>query len=198
MGSSCRTMSLKMKPSTDALSIEPHVAMPDDTFRAGRREATIRNLLVAGGVLGAVGVIAALGGKAHLHAPDLGLLAVQPITLQIHIAAALTAFLLGCIMLVRPKGDPLHKAIGWTWVIAMLVTALSTFTFPWVLRGHLSVIHLLSGWVAISVPAGIAFVRRGDIKAHRRIMTQNFLFGLIVAGAFTFVPGRLMWKVFFG
>ena len=178
---------------------DPDVAtLPDDTFRAGRREATVRNLAVAGGLTGAVAVIAALGGKAHLHAPDLSLLAAQPLALQIHIAAALTAFLLGCVMMVRPKGDPLHKMIGWTWVVAMMITALSSFTFPWVLRGHLSVIHLLSGWVAITVPAAIAFVKRGNIKAHRRTMTSNFLFGLIVAGAFTFVPGRLMWRVFFG
>jgi uncharacterized membrane protein len=45
---------------------------------------------------------------------------------------------------------------------------------------------------------GVAFARRHNIRAHRRMMTGNFLFGLIVAGAFTFVPGRLMWRVFFG
>jgi uncharacterized membrane protein len=30
------------------------------------------------------------------------------------------------------------------------------------------------------------------------MMTGNFLGGLIIAGAFTFAPGRLMWRVFFG
>ena len=29
-------------------------------------------------------------------------------------------------------------------------------------------------------------------------MTSMFVGGLIVAGAFTFLPGRLMWAVFFG
>lgn len=183
-----------MNPATETLSID----QPADAFRAGPTERNIRRGVVISGLAGAALTIVMLGGRARLHAPNLSLLAVQPLTLQIHIAAAVTAFLLGCVMLVRPKGDPLHKALGWVWVAAMMVTALSTFTFPWVLKGHLSAIHLLSGWVAITVPAAIAYVRRGDIRSHRRTMTYNFIGGLIIAGAFTFVPGRLMWRVFFG
>jgi uncharacterized membrane protein len=29
-------------------------------------------------------------------------------------------------------------------------------------------------------------------------MTWTFIGGLIIAGAFTFLPGRLMWELFFG
>jgi uncharacterized membrane protein len=36
------------------------------------------------------------------------------------------------------------------------------------------------------------------MAAHRHTMTGLFLFGRIVAGAFTFLPGRLMWRLFFG
>lgn len=30
------------------------------------------------------------------------------------------------------------------------------------------------------------------------MMTGLFMFGLLVAGAFTFIPGRLMYQLFFG
>ena len=40
--------------------------------------------------------------------------------------------------------------------------------------------------------------RRHRVAAHRRAMTGMFVGGLIVAGAFTFLPGRLMWAIFFG
>ena len=171
---------------------------PNDAFHPRPGETWVQNTLVGVGLAGAVGVIVAFGGKGHAHLPNFSLLAVQPWTLKLHIAAAITAFMLGCVMLVRTKGDTLHRAMGYAWVVAMVTVAVSSFFFPWVLKGHFSPIHLLSGWVAISVPMGVALARRHDIKAHRRMMTYNFLMGLVVAGAFTLVPGRLMWRVFFG
>jgi uncharacterized membrane protein len=45
---------------------------------------------------------------------------------------------------------------------------------------------------------GIWRVRTGNIRAHGRTMAALFVGGLIIAGAFTFLPGRLMWAVFFG
>ena len=167
-------------------------------FRPSAGETWVQIALVGLGLAGAAGVIVAFGGRGHLHTPNLSLLIDQPWTLKLHITAAVTAFLLGCVMLVRVKGDALHRAMGWTWVACMVTVAVSSFFFPWVLKGHLSPIHLLSGWVAISVPMGVAFARRHNIQGHRRMMTYNFLLGLVVAGAFTLVPGRLMWRVFFG
>ena len=64
--------------------------------------------------------------------------------------------------------------------------------------GGFSLIHLLSGWTIISLPMAIYAVRRGKVQAHRRAMTGMFVGGLLVAGALTFLPGRLMWAIFFG
>ena len=36
------------------------------------------------------------------------------------------------------------------------------------------------------------------VAAHRRAMTGMFVGGLVVAGLLTFLPGRLMWAIFFG
>ena len=41
-------------------------------------------------------------------------------------------------------------------------------------------------------------IRRGDIRRHARVMTGIFIGGLIIAGGFTLMPGRLMHEVVFG
>jgi uncharacterized membrane protein len=185
-----------MKTSANALSI----ASPafDDTFRAGRAERLVRNLLVGGGLAAALTVIVVLGGRAHLHWPDLALLARQQPVILVHLTAALTALGIGAGLMWGPKGAPLHRGFGWVWVIAMMTTALSSFFIHQINPHGFSPIHALSAYVSIGVPMGVAFARRHNVRAHRRMMTGTFLFGLIVAGAFTFVPGRLMWQVFFG
>jgi len=120
------------------------------------------------------------------------------LVIRLHVAAASTALLIGVGLMWGPKGTTIHRAFGWTWVIAMMTVAISSFFIHTINPGGFSLIHALSAYVAIGVPMGVAFARRHDIRAHRRMMTGTFLGGLIVAGAFTFVPGRLMWKVFFG
>jgi uncharacterized membrane protein len=50
----------------------------------------------------------------------------------------------------------------------------------------------------MALPLAIFAVCRGNVRAHRRTMTGIFIGGLLVAGLFTFVPGRLMFQVFLG
>ena len=132
------------------------------------------------------------------HWPDLGLLARQPFQIQLHIAAALTALLLGTVQLIGVKGTTAHRIIGWTWVIAMAITAVSSLFIRQINPGSFSFIHLLSGWTIIGLPMAVYAARKHRVLAHRRAMTGMFVGGLIVAGALTFLPGRLMWGVFFG
>jgi uncharacterized membrane protein len=40
--------------------------------------------------------------------------------------------------------------------------------------------------------------RRHDVDGHRKRMLGLFFGALVIAGAFTFVPGRIMYKVAFG
>jgi len=132
------------------------------------------------------------------HAPDWGRLARQPLEIQLHIAGALFALLIGTVLLVGIKGTAVHRGLGWAWVLAMTVTAISSLFIRQINGGALSLIHLLSGWTLIGLPMGVWAVRRGRIRAHARHMTGLFIGALIVAGAFAFVPGRLMWSLFFG
>jgi uncharacterized membrane protein len=132
------------------------------------------------------------------HAPDLGLVARQSLMLKAHLGAALTALAIGTVIMLRPKGRGLHKTLGWSWVAAMAVTAVSSFFLHGLNGDRMSLIHLLSGWTVIALPIGVAGIRRRNVNLHRRMMTGLFVGGLLIAGALTFLPGRLMWHVFFG
>ena len=48
------------------------------------------------------------------------------------------------------------------------------------------------------MPLGLAAVRRRQVRRHARMMTGVFVGGLLIAGALTFLPGRLMFQLFFG
>lgn len=129
---------------------------------------------------------------------DTALLAAQPVAVQVHIVAAVVALAIGGFVLARPKGGALHKTTGWSWVIAMAVTALSSLFITGLNGNAYSLIHVLSGWTLVALPMGVYAIRRKNLRAHRGAMTGMFFGGLVVAGALTFLPGRLLWRVFFG
>lgn len=137
-------------------------------------------------------------GQFRPHAPDWALLASQTAAVQIHVVAALFALLIGAVVLLRPKGRGPHKALGWCWIAAMTTTALSSLFITGLNGDSYSLIHLLSGWVLVALPMGVYAIRRRDIRSHRRAMVSLFVGGLIVAGAFTFIPGRFMFNFLFG
>jgi uncharacterized membrane protein len=133
-----------------------------------------------------------------IHAPDVSLLAQAPIMIQIHVAGAVTALMIGVVLLLGVKGNALHRTLGWTWVIAMATTAVSSLFIRQINGGSFSLIHLLSGWTIVALPMAVYAARRHRVAAHRKAMTGMFVGGLLVAGALTFLPGRLMWRMFFG
>ena len=121
------------------------------------------------------------------------------LAIQLHAYAALAAFALGVAQLVRVKGTPSHRALGYAWVGLMLVVAITSF---WIhdirLWGPWSPIHLLSILVLGMLPLGLWYARGHRVRGHRLTMTGLFLGALVIAGLFTFVPGRIMHKVVFG
>ena len=124
------------------------------------------------------------------------LLTISPV-LQAHIAGAILSFLIGSVLLMGVKGRTFHRTLGYAWVATMTVTAISSL-FITGLNGHsYSLIHLLSGWTLIVLPMGLAAARRHDIAKHRKEMTGMFFGGMLIAGMFSFLPGRLMWHLFF-
>lgn len=132
------------------------------------------------------------------HAPDWALIAEQAPVLQIHIAAAVLALVIGVVLLAGIKGNRLHRTLGWTWAVAMATVAVSSLFIREMNGGAFSLIHLLSGWTLIVLPMGLYAARRHEVARHRGRMTGLFVGALLIAGLFTFMPGRLMWRVFLG
>ena len=128
---------------------------------------------------------------------DFSRLLLSPLVLKVHIASALAAFFIGCWILARPKGRGMHKTLGWIWVAAMGLTAVSSFWLTGLNGQSFSWIHGLSAWTVIGLPMGIYAVRKKQIKKHAKSMTGMFLGGMVIAGLFTFLPGRTMWHLFF-
>lgn len=129
---------------------------------------------------------------------DVSPLMRSPWVLKAHVAGALSSLAIGVFLLSYTKGRRLHRVLGYTWVLTMAVTAISSFFLTGLNGDHFSFIHALSAWSVIVLPMAVAAARRHDIKAHRKHMTNMFLGGMIVAGLFTFLPGRMMWSIFFG
>jgi uncharacterized membrane protein len=120
-------------------------------------------------------------------------------TIPLHAFAAMAAFALGIVQFAAPKGTLPHRTVGWIWVGLMAVVAASSFWIHEIrLLGPWSPIHLLSIFTLIVLPIAVWRARRHRVADHRRIMIMIFVGALVIAGLFTFVPGRIMHAVFFG
>ncbi len=126
-------------------------------------------------------------------------LLAAPQLIQVHAFAAMLAFGLGLVQLAAPKGTLPHRTFGYVWVALMAVVALSSFWIHTIRQvGGFSVIHLLSILVLALLPAAVAHARAHRVGRHRRAMIGLFLGALVIAGIFTFTPGRIMNAVVLG
>ncbi len=119
--------------------------------------------------------------------------------IQLHMASAIVALVLGGLILWRRKGTPWHKLLGKVWVGLMLIVAFSSFFINEIrLWGAFSPIHLITIYVLVNLYLAISLVRKGNIKAHRQSMQGTYIGGLIIAGGLTLLPGRLTFEILFG
>jgi hypothetical protein len=156
-----------------------------------------RRLVLLTAVAGGAGLALAIASR-FAHAPDWALLARQPWVVQLHIAAALTALLLGTVQLVGIKGTGLHRLIGWTWVVAMVTVAVSSLFIPPDQSGlllpdtsaeRLDPDRPAHGAVRHPPGPGRPSRQRHDVDLRRRPGRRR---GLHLPA------GRLMWQLFFG
>lgn len=119
--------------------------------------------------------------------------------ITVHALAAIAAFVLGGVQLAAPKGTLPHRTLGYVWVVLMTIVA-STALFIYTIRlvGPFSPIHLLAIYTLFSLVSAIRAARQGKIKSHKSAMLQTYLGALVIAGVFTFWPGRIMHQVVFG
>src|SRR4029079_14458825 len=119
--------------------------------------------------------------------------------IPLHAFAAMAAFALGLVQFAAPKGTLPHRTIGWIWVLLMLSVAVSSLWIHTIrLVGPFSPIDLLSILTLIVLPIGVWRAHSHRVADHKRVMTMLFGGALVIAGLFTFVPGRIMHAVVFG
>ena len=126
-------------------------------------------------------------------------LLAAPLAVQIHAFTAIAAVLLGAVVLLRPKGTPVHKLMGRTWALLMFTTATAAIFISEIrLIGPFSPIHIFVVMTYYGLWEGIREIRRGNVRAHQATMKSLYLGALLLAGAFTLLPGRRMNEVLFG
>jgi uncharacterized membrane protein len=103
------------------------------------------------------------------------------------------------VQFAAPKGTLPHRTIGWIWVALMAGVAASAFFIHEIrLWGPWSPIHLLAIFTLAMLPVAVMRAHRHAVKAHRNAMVGLFVGALLVAGAFTLLPGRIMHAVVLG
>lgn len=117
--------------------------------------------------------------------------------IQVHLATVVISLAVTLVIALIKTGTPTHKFFGRIWVLMMAITSISSFWINEIdmFRGF-SMIHLLSIFVLINLFLGVRAARAGRIAAHRRHMRGTAIYGIGIAGAFTFLPDRLMYVVF--
>ena len=126
------------------------------------------------------------------------LLAAAP-AIQIHAVAAIATFALGVVQFAGPKGTAVHRTVGWLWIALMAAVCVSAFFIHQMrLWGPWSPIHLLAIITLVALPVAVGHARRHAVTRHRNAMAALFFGALVIAGAFTLIPARIMHAVVFG
>ena len=153
----------------------PRIAFAPDTFE--------RILAYASVILMAAVIVALARGY--------GQWSRIPGTIWAHLATIMIALALTPTMLLRPRGDRLHRQLGRVWAAAMFATAgISLFIRE--SNGSFSLIHILSVSTLIQVPIIWWSARAHNVKRHRGAVRGMVLGALLIAGFFTFPFHRLL------
>ncbi|MCK0149345.1 DUF2306 domain-containing protein [Marivita sp. S6314] len=122
-----------------------------------------------------------------------------PFEIQVHMVCAIIGLSLGPFVLYRSRRDRVHKVLGYVWVSAMAVLAISSFAIPSFFTpigiGPLHLFAMITLW---SLWTGVRYAIQRDFDAHQAVFRSLYTNGLIIAGAFTFLPGRTINQMVFG
>lgn len=115
---------------------------------------------------------------------------------KLHVVVAVLGFGVGTFIMIARRGTILHRWLGRGFAVAALLTALTSLFIHEINQwGQWSWIHLISIYVIFSTVTGVLAIRRGNVKLHMQTMIPTYLGGFVVAGAFTFLPGRMMFDM---
>lgn len=126
-----------------------------------------------------------------------------PLAVRIHVVTVVPAAIIGTwLIFFSRKGAPWHRALGYTYLTLMMFTAITTLWVHQLMPNGpffgLSPIHVLIPLVFFGAYNAIQGARSGNIARHRYAMLSVYIGGILIAGGFTFVRGRIMHAVVFG
>ena len=118
--------------------------------------------------------------------------------IKVHTLAASFALTLGPFIFTPKARGKLHKFLGYIWILAMATTAISSFFIHsfkviWIF----SPIHFLSIFILFGLCHAFWYIRNGNVIGHARTMLGMYWYGVLAAGIFTLLPGRMLNRAFF-
>ncbi len=118
-----------------------------------------------------------------------------------HLATVIPCFVIGTLVLLIKKGTTTHIMLGRVYMVLMLITASITLFMPAdvgpTIFNHFGWIHSFSFLTLYTVPTAYLAIKKGNIKVHKRKMILLYFGAIIIAGGFTFTPGRYLYNLFF-
>ncbi len=121
------------------------------------------------------------------------------LAIQVHIVVAALALGAGGMQLILTKGTVIHRLTGWFWIVFMTAVAATSFFIHGIrVWGSWSPIHLLSIFTLCILFVGVRAARQGNFRTHAITMTATYFLALVLTGALTLLPGRMMHQMFFG
>lgn len=118
-----------------------------------------------------------------------------------HLATVIPCFIIGTILLLIKKGTKTHITFGRIYMVLMMITAIITLFMPAEVGprifNHFGWIHSFSFLTIYTVPTAYWAIKKGNVKAHKRKMILLYFGAIIIAGGFTFFPGRYLNDLFF-
>jgi len=130
-------------------------------------------------------------------------LLAAPFAIKLHVFTVVPAFVLGTwLIFFSRKGARFHRAIGYVYLTLMTITAITALFIH-----QIPAIDIFYGFGPIHIfsivtLSGVVGALRGawshNIRMHRSSMLGVYIGGLLIAGTFAFLPGRIMHALVFG
>jgi uncharacterized membrane protein len=116
---------------------------------------------------------------------------------QLHVAAAVLAILLGASQFLGRKGSGPHRLIGWVWIVMLGALCVTSFFIPGTLFiGPVSVFHALSAYTLWALVMGARAAMRGDVESHRSYMAWLYVLSVLISAAVAVLGGGVLSEVF--
>ena len=125
--------------------------------------------------------------------------------IYIHATLALLAVPLGLYIFLTKKGTKQHRMLGRIWVIFLIIVSLTAIFIQTINPGQYSWIHLLIPFTLVSLIYSIWNIKKYKKTkierykySHMYSMIGVYVGALLIAGAFTLMPGRFFHHTLFG